>query len=48
MVDNADVVVSYVLHGWGGAATTLEYAERKQKVILRYSTEKEESYEAKR
>lgn len=48
MVDNADVVVSYVLYGWGGAATTLEYAERKQKVILRYSTEKEESYETKR
>jgi hypothetical protein len=31
MVDQADVVVAYVTHGWGGAAATLQYAERKEK-----------------
>ena len=25
MVDQADIVVSYVLHSWGGAAMMLEY-----------------------
>ena len=34
MVDQADVVVSYVDHGWGGAAKTLEYAQRKKKRII--------------
>ena len=34
MIDQADVVVSCVLHGWGGAATTLKYAERKKKRII--------------
>ena len=34
MVDNADLVIAYVTHGWGGAATTLRYAERKQKQII--------------
>lgn len=34
MVNQADVVVSYVRHGWGGAATTLRYAERKKKRII--------------
>lgn len=29
MVDQADVVVAYDTHGWGGAAATLKYAERK-------------------
>lgn len=36
MVDWADVVVAYVFYSWGGAATTLKYAERKKKEILRY------------
>lgn len=36
MVENADVVVACVCHGWGGAATTLEYAERKRKRIIQY------------
>ena len=34
MIEQADVVVSYVKHGWGGAATTLKYAERKKKRII--------------
>lgn len=36
MVDQADVVVSYVLHSWGGAAMTLEYAKRKKKRIISF------------
>lgn len=31
MVDNADVVIAYVIIPAGGAAKTLEYAERKKK-----------------
>ena len=34
MVEQADVVVSGVRHGWGGAATTLKYAQRKKKRII--------------
>lgn len=37
MVDKADVVVAYVVYGFGGASKTLRYAERKQKWIVRYS-----------
>ena len=33
MVDQADAVVAYVDHDWGGAAATLRYAERKKKRI---------------
>lgn len=36
MVDHADVVVAYVLHSWGGAASTLEYAQRQKKAIRQY------------
>lgn len=36
MVRAADVVVAYVRHGWGGAAATLEYAQRKKKRIILY------------
>lgn len=36
MVDNADVVVAYVIYGFGGASKTLKYAECKQKRILCY------------
>ena len=39
MVNQADVVVSYVRHGWGGAASTLRYAERKKKRIISVSDE---------
>jgi len=34
MVDQSDVVVSYVKYDWGGAYTTLEYAKRKRKKIV--------------
>lgn len=34
MVDTADVVVSYVIHSYGGAATTLRYAEQKKKRVI--------------
>ena len=36
MVNEADVVVAYVIHSWGGAAKTLEYAERKKKKIINF------------
>lgn len=36
MVNHSDVVISGVTHNWGGAAKTLEYAQRKKKVILQY------------
>jgi len=35
MVDQADVLVAYVTHSWGGAATTLKHAERKSKRIIK-------------
>jgi len=31
-----DVVVAYVLHGWGGAEKTLEYAGRKGRNVIRF------------
>ena len=34
MVDEADLVIAYVMYSWGGAAKTLEYAKRKKKTIL--------------
>ena len=37
MVDASDVVVSYVAHSYGGAATTLRYAEQKKKRIIHLS-----------
>ena len=36
MVDNADVVVAYVVYGFGGASKAHKYAERKQKRIIRF------------
>lgn len=36
MVEEANLVVAYVLHNWGGAAQTLEYAKQKQKSIILY------------
>ncbi|MBQ8237472.1 MAG: hypothetical protein IJZ39_04935 [Oscillospiraceae bacterium] len=36
MVDKANFVVAYVLHSWGGAAQTLEYANQKKKSIVLY------------
>ena len=37
MVEASDVVVAYVLHDWGGAATTLRYAKQKDRRIILYS-----------
>ena len=34
MVDEADLVIAYVMYSWGGAAKTLEYAKRKKKTII--------------
>ena len=34
LVAQADTVIAYVTHGWGGAAKTLRYAERKHKCII--------------
>lgn len=36
MVEGADVVISDVAYGWGGAAKTLDHARRKGKVIFQY------------
>lgn len=43
LVDQSDVVVAYVLHSWGGAASTLEYAHKKNKIIRRYALEEAEA-----
>lgn len=34
MVEQADLVIAYVMYSWGGAAKTLEYAKRKKKRII--------------
>lgn len=34
MVEEAQVVVSYVTHDWGGASKTLAFAKRKKKEII--------------
>ena len=39
MVESADVVVAYVLHDWGGAATTLRCVSQKKKQIISYRDE---------
>ena len=35
MVQNADVVIAYITHNWGGAARTFEFAKRKKKKIIK-------------
>ena len=35
MLREADYVVTYITHGWGGAAQFAELAERQGKVIIR-------------
>ena len=46
MVQESDVVVTYITHSWGGAAQFAELAERKQKQVINiasmmdYKTEK--------
>ena len=39
MVRESDVVISGVTQGWGGAAKTLDYARRKQKIIFQFPTQ---------
>jgi uncharacterized phage-like protein YoqJ len=34
MVENSDIVITYVKNSWGGAAKTLAYAKRKHKQII--------------
>lgn len=36
MVDNSEVVIADVSHGWGGAAQTLEYAMKKFKIVFNF------------
>ena len=36
MVNESEIVVAYVTHDWGGAATMLRYAKRKKKAIINY------------
>ena len=34
MVDHSQIVVAYITHNWGGAYKTLNYAKRKDKIII--------------
>ena len=34
MVDTSSTIIAYVLHSWGGAAKTLNYAVKKNKAII--------------
>ena len=34
MLENADFVITYVTHSWGGAAKFMQMAEKKQKRII--------------
>ncbi len=36
MVSASKVVISGVTHDWGGAARTLDYANRKHKILIQY------------
>ena len=38
MVEVSDVIIANVAHGWGGAAQTLQYAMKKKKTIINFST----------
>ena len=40
MVNEADLVIAYVMYSWGGAAKTLEYAKRKKKTIINLASTK--------
>ena len=35
IVDHSDIIVVYVDHNWGGASTTLKYAIKRNKYIIR-------------
>ncbi len=34
MIDKADLIISFVTHSWGGAATALAYATKKKKRVI--------------
>ncbi len=36
MVNNSDIVVTYITHDWGGAYQTYKYAVKKNKTVLEY------------
>ena len=40
MVEEADLVIAYVMYSWGGAVKTLEYAKRKKKTIINLASTK--------
>ena len=40
MVNEADLVIAYVMYSWGGAAKTLKYAKRKKKTIINLASTK--------
>lgn len=35
IVDHSDIIIAYVDHNWGGASTTLKYAIKRNKYIIR-------------
>lgn len=37
MIEQSDIVIAYVMHSWGGAAKTLQFARRKQKRVILYN-----------
>ena len=41
MVSESDVVISGVIHSWGGAAKTLDFARSRGKVIFQYPRQAE-------
>ncbi|MDE7245198.1 MAG: hypothetical protein K2O18_14670 [Oscillospiraceae bacterium] len=41
MVSESDVVISGVIHNWGGAAQTLDFARSKGKIIFQYPRQSE-------
>ena len=47
MVSASDVIISGVKHNWGGAAKTLEYTKKQQKVIFQFPYRKSDRPEIK-
>ncbi len=39
MAEQADTVIAYIAHDWGGAAQTLQFAKRKHKTIINIAEE---------
>lgn len=36
IIEDADIVISYVMYSWGGANKTLEFAKKRNKKIISY------------